>query len=66
MKKISVKEYARLNRVSIYQVDPISKIPIGGNGSDFASYRGGSTQAWPEPRQEEPTKRGGKIAPLVE
>ncbi|BDY13074.1 hypothetical protein [Hydrogenimonas cancrithermarum] len=36
-----------------------------GNGSDFASCRGGSTQAWPKPRQGEATKRGGKIAPPV-
>jgi hypothetical protein len=25
--------------------EPISKIPIGGNGSDFVPYRGASTKA---------------------
>ncbi|WP_300368455.1 hypothetical protein, partial [Hydrogenimonas sp.] len=53
------------NMVSLLlDIEPISKIPIGGNGSDFASSCGASTQAMPSAhRQGEATKRGGKSAP---
>ncbi|WP_457597266.1 hypothetical protein, partial [Hydrogenimonas sp.] len=44
-------------------LEPISKIPMRGNGSDFVSYRGVSTTAWPKPRRGEATKRGDKSAP---
>ena len=44
-------------------LEPISKIPMGGNGSDFVFSRGGSTQVWLKPHQGEPTKRGCKSAP---
>ncbi|WP_457597574.1 hypothetical protein, partial [Hydrogenimonas sp.] len=44
----------------LFSLEPISKIPMRGNGSDFVSYRGARALAWPKPRRGEATKRGDK------
>ncbi len=37
---------SRFNLGCVTILEPISKIPMRGNGSDFVSCRGASTKAW--------------------